>query len=341
MFSDDLFDVEPIGGRPALAGLDGLEAGRLGIGCVRGVGDPRLGLGAAVGLLAAVVPDGPVAGLAVHLVEDLAARGEVLHDGAAELPAVHLDLADGETGFDGVAVGGLQPFAAQLGELLVERQGLAGGQVARAQLALLVYGYAQPVFAALAALEGDHQRSVEADADGHVRVALVREDHLLLQPLVGEPVDDLALELVREMLVDGVVRSVRIVAALDLHLLVVLLGFRDDERLAFQDAVVVVVLLFDGDGVLVDPILEGVAPVLDAVGREEQGQTEDLRPVMEGLHLRGGGGVENLHAHLGLGQAHDIGAHRRNEQRRVGPLGELHGQQSVPDNRAYHLTGGR
>ena len=170
---------------------------------------------------------------------------------------------------------------------------------------------------------------MEPGADGHRQPAAVGEHHLDLHTGGRESVDHLALELVGEVAEDGVVAGVRVVAALDKHLVVMLPGLRHDERLALEDAVVVVVFALDGDREAVFPAVEAVTPVADAVGREEQRHAEDLRPPEEGLDLVGRGGPQDLRPESRVGQPHEVGTLPGNDERRVVPKRELHGAQSV------------
>ena len=179
---------------------------------------------------------------------------------------------------------------------------------------------------------------METHAHRHGGLAAVGQHHLLLQPAGRQPVGDLALEFVREMLVDRIVGRIRIVAALDQHFVVRLHGFRHRERLAFQNAVVVVVLFLDGNGVLIGAPLEQIAPVLDPVGRKENRQAEHLRPALESLRFIDRRRAQNLCAQTRIAQPHQVGSHLRHQQRRIVALAELHGPQTVEIDTPDHLT---
>ena len=286
----------------------------------------------------AVVPDRPVGRLVVDLVEGPYARAEVLDQRAAVGLAVDLDLTQREARLDRIAARDAQSALAQLRELLGERQAASRREVARAQLHLLAHGHTHHVVGVRAAGKGDAHRRVEAHTHGHALRTAVGEHDLLCEPLVREAEGDLALEGVREVAVDGVVARIGVVAALDEHLVVVLCRLRHGERLALEDAVVVVVLLLDGDGVLVGAPLEGVASVRNAVGREEHRQAEDLRTSLEGLDLVGRRRAQDLDAQPRIGQPHEVRTYRGHEQRRVVALRKFDGLQAVPVDAADHPT---
>ena len=178
---------------------------------------------------------------------------------------------------------------------------------------------------------------MEPHADGHRLLAAVGEHHLLFQPPGREAVYDLALELVREIAEYRIVPRIRIVAAFDQHLVRGFPRLRHGERLALENTVVIVASFRVGDREAVGAPVERVLPVCNAVGREEDRQSEHMRAPPELFDLIPGGCTQDFDAAPRVGQPHEVGAHVRNQQGRVVPFRKLHGPHSMPRYAAQHL----
>ena len=189
----------------------------------------------------------------------------------------------------------------------------------------------------LTARKGNLHRRMKPDAHGHRLRTAVGEHHLLLQSLGRKAESDLAFELVRKVAENRVVSGVRIVAALHQHLLPDLPSLRHGERLALEDAVVVMVLFGVRYGKAVSPAAERITPVLDPVGRKQDRQSEDMRPSLERFDLVVGRCPQNLGAQPRIGQPDEVCAHARNQQGRIVAFRELDGPHPMPVGTAEHF----